>query len=234
MVDEFYQTNLLPPGINNSFVTLIPKIKGDNRLKDFRPISLVGSLYKIILKLLATRVKQVMSEVINDHQNAFIKGRKILDNILIANEAINFIRKRKGKRYLFKLDFHKDFDFFLWEYINEVMASMGFGNRWRGWIMQCISIAKMSVLVNGSSTEEFNLERGLRQGDPLVFFSTLQFRGWVVCCSEVVTWGWLRVSTSARVVLLYHIFSLRTTHLSSAHPSYSVCRILCASSCASN
>jgi len=97
MVDEFYRTNLLPPGINNSFVTLILKIKSANRLKDFRPISLVGSLYKIILKLLATRVIQVMSEVISDHQNAFIKGRQILDNILIANEVINFIKKRKGK-----------------------------------------------------------------------------------------------------------------------------------------
>jgi len=96
MMDEFYRTNLLPPGINNSFATLIPKIKGANRLKDFRPISLVGSLYKIISKLLATRVKQVMLEVISDHQNPFIKGRKILDNILIANEVIN-IKKRKGK-----------------------------------------------------------------------------------------------------------------------------------------
>jgi hypothetical protein len=75
MVDEFHRTNLLPPGINNFFVTLISKIKGVNRLKDFRPISLVGSLYKIILKLLATRVKQVMSEVISDHQNAFIQRK---------------------------------------------------------------------------------------------------------------------------------------------------------------
>jgi hypothetical protein len=79
-------------------------------LKDVRPISLVGSLYKIISKLLATRVKQVMLEVISDHQTAFIKGRQILDNVLIANEAIHFLKKRKGKGYLFKLDFHKAFD----------------------------------------------------------------------------------------------------------------------------
>ena len=167
MVDEFYRTNLLPPGINSSFVTLIPKVKGANKLHDFRPISLVGSLYKIISKLLASRVKQVMSEVISDHQNAFIKGRQILDSVLIANEAINFMKKKKGKGYLFKLDFHKAFDSVLWDYVNEVMASMGFGSRWRGWIMQCISTAKMSVLVNGSPTKEFKLEKGLRQGDPL-------------------------------------------------------------------
>ena len=67
MMDEFYWTNLLPSCINSSFVTLIPKLKGTNKLKDFRPISLVGSLYKIISKLLPSRLKQVMLEVINDH-----------------------------------------------------------------------------------------------------------------------------------------------------------------------
>jgi len=51
-----------------------------------------------------------MLEVISDHQTAFIKGRQILDNVLIANEAIHFLKKRKGKGYLFKLDFHKAFD----------------------------------------------------------------------------------------------------------------------------
>ena len=66
MVDEFYRTNRLPPGINSSFVTLILKIQSANKLKDFRPISLVGSLCKIISKLLATRMKQVLSEVISD------------------------------------------------------------------------------------------------------------------------------------------------------------------------
>jgi len=61
MVDEFYRTNLLHAGINNTFVTLIPKIKGANKLSDFRPISLVGSLYKIFSKILATRLKHVMA-----------------------------------------------------------------------------------------------------------------------------------------------------------------------------
>jgi hypothetical protein len=59
------------------------------------------SLYKIISKLLASRVKQVMSEVISDHQNAFIKGRQILDSVLIANEVINFMKKKKGKGYIY-------------------------------------------------------------------------------------------------------------------------------------
>jgi len=162
MVEEFYQSNLLPSGINSSFVTLIPKINCTVKLADFRPISLVGSLYKIISKMLAIRLKHVMPEVITDNQTAFIKGRQILDSVLIVNEAIAYIKAKQGKAYLFKLDFHKAFNSVLWEYINEVMASMGFGTRWRGWIMQCISTAKMAILVNGSPTKEFSLEKGLR------------------------------------------------------------------------
>jgi hypothetical protein len=80
---------------------------------------------------------------------------------LIANKVLSYIKKKKGKAYIFKLDFHKAFDSVLWEYINEIMASMGFGSRWQGWIMQCISMTKMSVLVNGSPTEEFSLEKKL-------------------------------------------------------------------------
>jgi len=121
MVQEFYQSNVLPLGINSSFVTLFPKINYAIKLADFRPISLVGSLYKIISKMLAIRLKHVMPEVITDNQTAFIKGRQILDSVLIANEAIAYIKAKQSKAYLFKLYFHKAFDSVLWEYINEVM-----------------------------------------------------------------------------------------------------------------
>jgi hypothetical protein len=96
MVDEFYRTNLLHIGINSTFVTLIPKIKGANKLSDFRSISLIGSLYKIFSKILATKLKHVMAEVISNHQNAFIKGRQILHSILIANKVLSFIKKKNG------------------------------------------------------------------------------------------------------------------------------------------
>jgi hypothetical protein len=97
LVDEFYPFNLLPSGIKSYFFTLVPEIKRANNLKDFRPTSLVESLYKIILKLLAIRVKHIMSEVFNDYQNAFIKEKQISDNVLITNKAINIIKKREGK-----------------------------------------------------------------------------------------------------------------------------------------
>ena len=66
-----------------------------------------------------------------------------------------------------KLDFEKAYDKVQWNFLLAIMARMGFGEKWCGWIRQCISDPKVSILVNGSPTEEFYMHRGLRQGDPL-------------------------------------------------------------------
>jgi hypothetical protein len=111
-----------------------------------------------------------MPYVIGDYQNALIKGRQILNGVFIANKIINHLKRRKPKGYLLKLDFHKAFDSVIWEYLDEVMACTGFGSRWREWIHQCISTAKIYVLVIGSPTEEFFMEKGLHQRDFLLPF----------------------------------------------------------------
>ncbi|GAU41930.1 hypothetical protein TSUD_139160 [Trifolium subterraneum] len=137
------------------------------RLNDFRPISLVGSLYKILAKVLANRLRQVIGSVISKSQTAFVKDRKILDGILIANEAVDEARKSKKELMLFKVDFEKAYDSVDWGYLDNVMGRMSFLALWRKWIKECVCTATASVLVNGSPTNEFPLERGLRQGDPL-------------------------------------------------------------------
>ncbi|GJZ25644.1 putative RNA-directed DNA polymerase [Tanacetum coccineum] len=73
-------------------------------LGDFRPISLIGCYYKILAKILAERVKKVIGEVVGDVQNAFIKGRSIVDGVLIANETVEYLMKSKGKCLVFKED----------------------------------------------------------------------------------------------------------------------------------
>jgi hypothetical protein len=80
MANDFYVSGLLPIGVNSSFITLGPQVAGaNNNLKDFRPKSLIGCLYKIISKAVANELKAVMHEIIVDSQNTFIKGRQILD-----------------------------------------------------------------------------------------------------------------------------------------------------------
>ena len=71
---------------------------------------------------------------------------------------------------LVKLDFEKGCDCLDWNFLVFVMEQMGFGERWRKWIFECISTVRVSVLVNGSPTIEFPNKRGIPQGDPLTPF----------------------------------------------------------------
>jgi len=164
---EFHRNGRLAKGINSTFIALIPKVDNPQCLHDFRPISLVGSLYKILAKVLANRLRGVIGSVISDTQSAFIKGRQILDGILVANEVVDEARRSKKELILFKVDFEKAYDSIDFDYLDEVMRNMGFPTLWRKWINECIRTATAFVLVNGSPTNEFSLERGLRQGDPL-------------------------------------------------------------------
>ncbi|XP_071738622.1 secreted RxLR effector protein 78-like [Rutidosis leptorrhynchoides] len=90
-----------------------------------------------------------------------------MDSILSANEIIDDLKARKCKSLIFKADFVKAFDSINWNYLSTVLKLMGFGPKWCTWIRSCRDSAKVSVLVNGSSTKEFLLHRGVRQGDPL-------------------------------------------------------------------
>ena len=153
--------------LNATFLVLVPKGRTVEDLKDLRPISLVGSLYKILSKVLANRIKRVMGLIFSQSQNAFVEGRQILDAVLIANEAVDSILRRKEKGILCKLDIEKAYDHIRWDFLLQIMERMGFGSKWISWIKWCISTASLSVLVNGSSTGFFRSSRGLRQGDPL-------------------------------------------------------------------
>jgi hypothetical protein len=137
------------------------------RLNDFRPISLVGSLYKILAKVLANRLRLAIGSVISETQTAFVKDRQILDSILIANEVVDEACKNGKELMLFKVDFEKAYDSVDWGYLDAVIGKMALPPLWRKWIRECVCTATASVLVNGSPTEEFPFQRGLRQWDPL-------------------------------------------------------------------
>ncbi|GKB29202.1 RNA-directed DNA polymerase, eukaryota [Tanacetum coccineum] len=128
-VQHFFTSGNFPKGCNASFIALIPKIPDAKLVKDFRPISLIGSLYKIIAKILANRLVGVLGDLVSEVQSAFVADRQILDG--------------------------------------DVLNRFGFGAKWCGWIQECLRSSRGSVLVNGSTTEEFQFYKGLKQGDPL-------------------------------------------------------------------
>ena len=164
---EFYDNSRFVKNLNTTFLVLIPKKQNVEDFKDLRPISLVGGLYKILSKVLANRIKRVMDKVISKSQNAFVKGRQILDAILIANELVDSSLRKKKCRLVCKLDIEKAYDSIGWEFLYKVLDKMGFGSQWLSWMKWCISTASFSVLINGSPAGFFQSSRGLRQGDPL-------------------------------------------------------------------
>lgn len=109
-MQDFHRNGCLVKGINSSFITLIPKKENSVDLEDFRPISLVGSLYEILTKVLTNRLKAVLPEIINEAQSAFLGGRNILDRVLIANEVVDCWKKSRKKGLIIKLDFQKAYD----------------------------------------------------------------------------------------------------------------------------
>lgn len=135
-----------------SVVHINPKSTSFIDRSHYRPISLIGCLYKVIAKVLASRLCKVISSIISPNQTAFIVGRQILDGVVIANEVINFAKKFGLELLLFKVDFAKAFDSVCWNFLDDVMDQMGFGGKWRSWIKGHLSSTRVSVLINGSPT----------------------------------------------------------------------------------
>ena len=119
--NDFHKHGKLSKGINSTFIALIMKVESPQCLSDFRPISLVNCLYKILSKVLANRLRNVIGSVISSSQTAFVPGRQILDGLLIVNELVDVARKRKKDLLLFKLDFEKAFESVDWNYLHTVM-----------------------------------------------------------------------------------------------------------------
>jgi len=172
-------------------------------------------MYKVLAKVLANRSRSVLDFVVSDTQSAFVRGKLILDGILIANEVVEEVKRMKKELLLFKVDFEKAYDSVNLNYLNSVMLNMNFPTLWRKWIKECVGTASASVLVNGCPMEEFPIERGLRQGDPLsLFLFILAAEGFDVLMKVfVINNLFMRMGSEGKGMSSYLIFSLPMTPL---------------------
>ena len=95
---------------NASFVTLVPKAVNSQLLNDFKPIFLVGCVYKIVSKILSSRLKRMLNKVIDPGQSAFLEGRGLLDSVLVTNETLEEVKRKKKECVAFKVDYEKTYD----------------------------------------------------------------------------------------------------------------------------
>ncbi|GKA86553.1 RNA-directed DNA polymerase, eukaryota [Tanacetum coccineum] len=136
-------------------------------VNDYRPISLIGSVYKVVTKILANRLATVIAGLVSDTQSAFVADRQILDGPFILNEVLDWCKRKNKQAMFFKVDFAKDYDSVRWDFLIDVLEAFGFGSTWCNWIRGTFCYAKASILVNGSPSDEFHLHCGLKQCDPL-------------------------------------------------------------------
>jgi hypothetical protein len=122
-----------PGCVNKTFIVLIPKVASPTKLGQFRPISLCNVMYKIASKAIADRLKVILPEIISEEQSAFVPGRLITDNIIMAYECLHFMKRTKAKKHRFcalKLDMRKAYDRVEWSYLKAIMLKLGFSTSW--------------------------------------------------------------------------------------------------------
>ena len=164
-VQSFFLFDFLPTGINATILSLVPKTEEAQTMKKYRPIACCNLIYKVISKVLARRLKLVLPEAIEPNQTAFIKGRLLLENVLLASELVNgYYPSSNSSRSTVKFDISKAFDTVKWSFITSVPKAMGLPLQFILWIKVCIPIAAFSVSVNGSLKGFFMSTRGIRQG----------------------------------------------------------------------
>jgi hypothetical protein len=159
----------MPEIVNSTVLVLIPKVKNAQELTQFRPIALCNVLYKICSKVISNRLRVVLGDIISEEQSAFVPGRLITDNVLVAYESIHYLKNKKGKSgaCAVKLDMAKAYDRVEWQYLRAIMLQLGFSESWTALIMKCVESVTFSVRVNGHFSETFKPSRGIRQGDPI-------------------------------------------------------------------
>jgi hypothetical protein len=153
--------------LNATFLALIPKSDKPDSFAGFRPISLCNLIYKIITKIIATRIKSFLSTGISKEQFGFLENRQITDAIGVAQEALHSIKVKNTKYLVLKLDMMKSYDRVDWRFLRLVLLQIGLILEATNWIMGCVSSTNFSVLINGSPSSFFRSSIGLRQGFPL-------------------------------------------------------------------
>ncbi|CAL1383711.1 unnamed protein product [Linum trigynum] len=166
-VCSFFATSRMLRSFNHTWLTLIPKVDNVETMRHLRPISLCQFVYKIITKIMAERLACLLPMIVPDGQNAFIRERQIVENVLLGHELMHYLKiKTRGKKgyTALKVDMEKAYDRVEWPFLLAVLDKMGFNSTWQGWIRECLRSSSFSVLMNGTPSGFSLLQGGFDRG----------------------------------------------------------------------
>jgi hypothetical protein len=153
--------------LNYAIITLLPKEKDANTLKKFRPISLINYSFKIFSKIVNNSLVKVCDRFLSHNQTTFARGRFILESEVSSHEIIYDTVSRKEKGLVLKLDYEKAYDKVNWYFLEEMLSTRGFSNKWVSWMMRLVKGGYIAIRLNERNSHYFQPGKGLRQGDPL-------------------------------------------------------------------
>ena len=171
VIDSFNhasETGKLSIDQRRGIITLTPKKGKDLKdLKNWRPITLLNTDFKILAKTFGIRMQKVLQNIISSDQVGYLPGRYIGQNIRLIQDVIDFCNDKQHPGVVAFLDFEKAFDSVEWSFIQKSLQIFNFGENFRNWINVLYCDITACVTNNGYSSESFKPSRGIRQGCPL-------------------------------------------------------------------
>ncbi|GBG60615.1 hypothetical protein CBR_g8636 [Chara braunii] len=168
--NEVWESGDLGELAGQGVLSLIHKKSDKMNIRNYRPITLLTVVYKMLSKALANRLIDVIEGLIHPAQTGFLRNRNIQENILLINQMISLAQQSRSNAAFIFIDFEKAYDHVDWLFLDRCLERMNFGMAFRRWINILHRDATMRVQINGSLTSEIKLQRFVRQGDPIAPF----------------------------------------------------------------
>jgi hypothetical protein len=160
MVQHFNKDCLDLTRLNYGVLTLVPKVKEANSIRQYMPICLLNVDFKIFSRLLTERITPIADNIISPSQTTFIRGRNILEGVVVLHEVIHELKRSGKKGVLFKIDFEKAYDKVRWDFVEETLVKNGFPPIWIKQAMSTVQGGRVCVNVNGGKDPIFHNLQG--------------------------------------------------------------------------
>ncbi|XP_075101895.1 secreted RxLR effector protein 78-like [Nicotiana tabacum] len=149
-------------------ITLVPKVISPTFFKEFSPKACSSTVYKLIAKIITAKLKTVVDYIVGPSQSAFMEGRNILENVIIAHDLVKcYTQKGVSLRGLINVDIRKAYVSVEWPFIKMILIEFGMPLKFVQLVMEYVRNVSYSLLINGGFSTKFQANKGLRLGDPM-------------------------------------------------------------------